>query len=514
MDRRAERGEARVVTDFVYKFNGAGFLPHGSPALVLVDAESGETRVLHRPEPGLTITDFVWKPDGSGLLFSGPVTERARAMWEEELHEVTLSGEVRRLSDWAAPISGLAPHPDGQRVAFAGRPRDKRNTEDTHLFEFDLTSTPVTARRLDERVDVPLGNIVAGDLRVGAFPMRPTWDGEAVLSLYTVGGSAGLFAVEGGAHAPRVHDGERVVTAFTAAGAAHATIEESPTDPPEVFLAGVKVTDTAARLGSFPRRAPTRLVARSEDGTEVEGWVLRPDLEGIPALLNIHGGPHTAYGYGFQHEFQLMADAGYAVCYANPRGSVGYGQAFSEAIKGRWGTVDTQDLLAFFDACLERFPDLDRGRTGVMGGSYGGLMTNWIIGHTDRFTVAVTDRSICNLVSFNGTSDIGARFWHDELGLEFTNPADIDALWDMSPLKYVSNVRTPCLIVHSEEDHRCPVEQAEQWFTALKLLGVETRLVRFPGEDHELSRAGRPDRRVARLHEYLLWLDAHLGVGG
>ena len=230
----------------------------------------------------------------------------------------------------------------------------------------------------------------------------------------------------------------------------------------------------------------------------------------VPALLNIHGGPHTAYGHGFMHEFQLFTQAGYAVCYSNPRGSVGYGQAWSEDIRGRWGSVDQADLLAFFDAALAAQPRLDAACTGVMGGSYGGFMTNWLTSQTSRFQVAVTDRSICNLISFGGTSDIGARFWDDELGGNFHRSRDVQKLWDMSPLKYVEQVRTPTLIIHSLEDLRCPVEQAEQWFAALQLHGVPSRFVRYPGENHELSRSGRPDRRVHRLQEYLDWLGEHL----
>jgi dipeptidyl aminopeptidase/acylaminoacyl peptidase len=198
------------------------------------------------------------------------------------------------------------------------------------------------------------------------------------------------------------------------------------------------------------------------------------------------------------------------VCYSNPRGSVGYGQKWSEDIQGRWGTVDMADLLAFFDAALAAEPRLDPARTGVMGGSYGGFMTNWITSQTGRFQAAVTDRSICNLISFGGTSDIGMRFWDDELGGNFHRSADVERLWAMSPLRYVEQVKTPTLIIHSLEDLRCPIEQGEQWFAALQLHGVASRFVRFPTENHELSRSGRPDRRARRLQEYLDWLGTYL----
>ncbi len=508
---REERGEALVVTRLRYKFNGAGFLPEQARKLYLLDLQGGQAgenqpRELHAP--ATEIQDFVWKPDGSGLLFVAAVDEAAEAAWQSEVFELSLSGEVRQVTRWNSALSALAPHPDGGRFAALGHPQDKLNTEDTHAFEFDMAGGE--PRRLDTKMDVPAGNIVAGDCHVGALPGRPVWLGDQLTLQYTVGGSCGVFKLENGEGKPLVYEAGEVVAGFTANANGLACLRESEHAYPEVYLNGQKVTDCAAQLGDVPQRKAERVTVQNDEGAEIEGWVLRPEGDGLPAILTIHGGPHTAYGHGFVHEFQLFAERGYAVCYANPRGSVGYGQAWSEAIHGRWGSVDQADLLAFFDACLQKFPELDAGKTAVMGGSYGGYMTNWITGHTDRFGVAVTDRSICNLVSFNGTSDIAPRFWHDELGLEFIRSADIDSLWDMSPLKYVENVRTPTLIIHSEEDLRCPIEQAEQWFTALKLLGTETRFVRFPGETHELSRSGRPDRRVARLNEYLSWLDGHL----
>lgn len=508
-DKRQGRGEARVIEKLRYKFNGAGFLPDEPRALYLLTVDGGDVRRLL--QPSAEISDFVWKSDGSGLLFVSAANETAEALWESEVFEVNLAGDTRQITNWASSLGGLAVHPDSKRFVGVGHPRDKRNTEDAHVFEFRLDAPPEqnSGVRLDANVDFPVGNMVAGDCHVGAFPGRPTWLGDSLALLYTVGGSCGVFDLADGHKRPRAFEEDAVVAGFTANANGVAYIRERAHEFPEVYLNGAQVTSLAEHLGDFPRREAVRVTVQNEAG-EVEGWVLRPETEGGPALLTIHGGPHTAYGHGFVHEFQLFAERGYAVCYSNPRGSVGYGQAWSEAIYGRWGSVDYADLIAFFDACLDRFPDLDPSRSAVMGGSYGGYMTNWITGHTERFSCAVTDRSICNLVAFNGTSDIAPRFWRDELGLEYIRSGDIEGLWNMSPLKYVENVKTPTLIVHSEEDHRCPIEQAEQWFTALKLLGVETRFVRFPGENHELSRSGRPDRRLARLSEYLGWLERHL----
>jgi len=224
-------------------------------------------------------------------------------------------------------------------------------------------------------------------------------------------------------------------------------------------------------------------------------------------VVQVHGGPHTNAGYGFSFEHQLLAARGYTVVFANPRGSSSYGAAHATAMLGGYGTVDADDVLAVVDHAAQSH-DAPDAPVHLTGGSYGGFMTNWLVGRTDRFRSAVTQRSICNWTSFYGTSDIGYRFAEHEVR---GNPwEDLEALWAQSPLSQVANVVTPLLILHSDDDHRCPVEQAEQWFVALKRIGkAETRMVRFPGEGHELSRSGRPDRRIRRLDEIVGWFESH-----
>ncbi|WP_104991513.1 S9 family peptidase [Deinococcus sp. NW-56] len=506
-DKRDEHGEARVITRPRYRFNGRDWLPERPARLWRYDVAAERLEEWHAPE--VEVTGYAWLPDSSGALLISSASEMDAAQWRQEVYRLAHSGEREQVTRWNSAIQAVVPHPDGDRFILVGRPEGKGSPEDAHLF---LAQPGGEWRRLDEGWDFPVGNIVGGDMHVGAFPALPTWvDADTLLVSSTVGGSCGLFRVGlDGTVTPQDHDPEGVIPAFTARGGGVALIRERADRFPEVELNGQPVTDLNASL-PFAPRTPQRVTFTTEEGQEGEGWVLLPDgEERVPAVLTIHGGPHTAYGHAFTHEFQLMAARGYAVCYSNPRGSVGYGQAWASAIHGRWGTVDMADLLAFFDCCLEAHPRLDGERSAVMGGSYGGYMTNWITGHTDRFAAAITDRSICNLLSFGGTSDIGLRFWDDELGLNFHRSADALQLWEMSPLKYVEAVKTPTLIVHSVLDHRCPVEQAEQWYAALHLHGVPTRFVRFPGEDHELSRSGRPDRRLKRLEEYLGWLDRWL----
>jgi dipeptidyl aminopeptidase/acylaminoacyl peptidase len=266
---------------------------------------------------------------------------------------------------------------------------------------------------------------------------------------------------------------------------------------------------------------PERFTATSADGTEVEAWIIRPvgaerDTR-YPTLLNIHGGPFTQYGNRFFDEFQLQAAAGYAVVYANPRGSSGYSEAWGRAIRGRttdddpgsgWGGVDYEDLMAVVDQACQQFGDVvDPDRLGVLGGSYGGYMTSWIIGHTDRFKAAVSERACNNLLTMEHTSDI-AGYFRVEIGVSHLD--DPDEYRRQSPITYVRDMRTPLLILHSENDLRCSIEQAEELFVALRMLGRTPEFLRFPGESHELSRSGAPKHRVQRVEAILDFFGRHL----
>ncbi len=509
-DKRDERGEARVLTAPIYRFNGADWLPEQPEQLWLYDAQQGDLKLWYAP-PELGIGGLTWKPDSSGVLYISSVDRKAEYQWRDEVFGLNLNETApTQLTRWNAGIGDVVAHPGGQRLLLVGRREGQGNTQHNHLY---LWQPDGRFERLDRNHDFAPGNIVGGDCHVGELPDKPVWLGaDTLLFSSTVRGSCGLFTANlGGQVTPHDHDPAGVISAFTANASGTALIRESATRFPEVELNGVRVTDLNARL-PFTPLAPQRVTFTNELG-EGEGWALLPEgSASVPAVLSIHGGPHTDYGHAFTHEFQLLAANGYGVCYSNPRGSVGYGQAWIDAIYGRWGTVDADDLLSFFDRCLEDVPRLNRSKTAVIGGSYGGFMTNWITSHTTRFQAAITDRCISNLISFGGTSDIGLQFWVDELGLNFARRADAAKLWDLSPLQYVENVKTPTLIVHSVLDHRCPIEQAEQWYAALHLHDVPVRFVRFPGENHELSRSGRPDRRLTRLHEYLNWLGRWLSA--
>lgn len=244
---------------------------------------------------------------------------------------------------------------------------------------------------------------------------------------------------------------------------------------------------------------------------EVHGFILKPmDFEAgkkYPVIFDIHGGPKTVYGPVFYHEMQYWASRGYFVIFCNPTGSDGRG-AFMD-IRGKYGTVDFDDLMAFCDAALAKYPEMDADNLFETGGSYGGFMTNWIIGHTDRFRACASQRSISNWTSFYGVSDIGPDFSEDQCGS--TIWPDVEKFWWHSPMKYADKVKTPTLFLHSLEDYRCPVDQGYQMYSALIAHGVESRLVLFRGENHELSRSGKPKHRIRRLNEITGWFEQHKG---
>ncbi len=270
-------------------------------------------------------------------------------------------------------------------------------------------------------------------------------------------------------------------------------------------------TMNAPICAEYESSTPIDVYFQNENDVTIHGWVIPPvgmkKGKKYPTILDIHGGPKTVFGNVYFHEMQLWAGMGYAVIYCNPTGGDGKGDTFAD-IRGKYGTTDFRDIMTFCDRCIEQFSFIDATRMGVTGGSYGGFMTNWIIGHTDRFKAAATQRSIANWTSFSMLSDIGPFFTKDQCGLLVWD--DLDLLWEQSPLKYADKVTTPTLVIHSDEDYRCPMAEGLQMFSALRYHGVPTRLVLFKGENHELSRSGKPKHRVRRLKEITEWFEKYL----
>jgi dipeptidyl aminopeptidase/acylaminoacyl peptidase len=273
-----------------------------------------------------------------------------------------------------------------------------------------------------------------------------------------------------------------------------------------------KLTELNARLWSQLQLASVeRMTYKGADGWDVDGFLVKPvgwrEGRKYPLILSIHGGPAGQYGVDWFHEFQVYAARGWAVFYTNPRGSTGYGQKFERGIEGEWGRNDYTDVMNGVEEVLRRNPWIDRERLGVTGGSYGGYLTNWIVGHTNLFKAAVTLRSVVNFVSDEGTRD-GAYGHKEDFGGDLFERFDL--YWERSPLKYAAQVKTPILILHSDNDYRVPLEQGEQWFRALKHFGATAEFVIFPRENHNLTRTGEPKHLVESLNWQLYWFDRYL----
>jgi len=510
---------ARTVTRLHAKQDGLphpGVRPATRPGAWFVDVRSGKAREVETPGDG--VTDVAWGPDGRTVWMLGPADREEGDAWRTGLWTVKLSARgkardpLRRVGPSLVAASSLAVSDDGTTVAWTAPSDPDDLASPTGLWTVPASGGEPALLTGPELDVMPA---VGGDARHGRYPSRPVPLPNAWLVNVNREGASGPAVLHpDGRVAPRL-DGGRVTSAFTHAGGRTLCLVETPRTPAALTLIdrdGSTRTVFDPNAGFVERyglQAAEGPFQAASGGGSVAWWRLAPAKarKDRAIVVQVHGGPHTNAGFGFSFEHQLLAARGYTVVFSNPRGSSSYGAEHASAMLGGYGTVDADDVMAVVDHAVATHDDRD-APVHLTGGSYGGFMTNWLVTRTDRFRSAVTQRSICNWLSFYGTSDIGYRFAEHEV--RGTPWADTEALWEQSPLKRVQEVVTPILIVHAEADHRCPIEQAEQWFVALKRIGkAETKLVRFPQESHELSRSGRPDRRIRRLDEIVDWFEAH-----
>ena len=488
----------RRITGLQYRLDDVGFTIDRRSHIFVVDVTAEQPTAEQITDGDYDDTDVVWSPDGTTLAFMSRRHDRRE---HDRMADVFLiepkGGEPTRLTDSTLWLAAPAFTPDGATVLACGSdPADgivgnnslwaiERSTPGRPRRLTDQESVHISGERIvigDDRALVPVENRGADDLLAVPFDGRPA---------QTM--SAGRRRILGCDHA-----GGRTVVVYADPGTSGelARLDGDIVVPLTDFGAELRDTATTVELAELSATAP--------DGYPVHGFLAVPPGAGPhPTLLMIHGGPFTQYGWSLFDEAQVYAGAGYAVVYGNPRGSSGYGEEHGRFIVGDVGARSAADLLALLDAALAR-PELDATRVGVLGGSHGGFMTSWLVGNTDRFRAAVSERAVNAIDSFEGASDIGWDF------ADLLYGPDPEQRRRQSPLTYADRITTPLLIIHSEQDWRCPLEQAQRLYVALKQRDAEVEFLLFPGEGHELSRSGTPRHRVARFDAIVDWFDRHL----
>ena len=533
--RKVEDTPARRLGHLFFRLDSEGWVVDRPNQVMTVPADgSASPQVLTAgPHEASGIT---WSPDGSRIAFASARHETWDLDGAVDLWTITAdgSGEPEQLTGTKAVFSSPSWSPDGSKLAYVRNPTPLDEPRHERIGVLDLSNGATTDLTSDlDRNCLPYG-----------FGRAPVWFGDHLLCSVEDSGNIHVYAVgsSGDGKPFAVVTGERWVHSWDWAGGTLAMSVSTPTTLPELFVQGLpsgggrgaepqgagelpetRVTDLTSPFVARTRLSePQAFVAPSADGTEVPCWAMAPvgaePGRRYPTLLNVHGGPFTSYGNRFFDEFQIEAGGGFGVLYCNPRGSSGYDEAWGRAVRwpecevdpgSGWGGVDFDDVMACLEEGCRRFDWVDPDRLGIMGGSYGGYMTSWAIGHTDRFKAACSERSCNNLLTLEANSDIAGTF-RGIVGR--THLDDPGAYLRQSPITYVSRMTTPVLILHSDDDLRCPASQAEELFVALRLLGRGPVFVRFPGESHELSRSGAPRHRVERARVILDWFTEKLGT--
>lgn len=519
----------RMADDAWYRLDGDGYFMGQRHALYTVEVSSGKVKKLYSGGD-LGMYSFDWSPDSKSLAVAHAFEKKPLFKPDnDQIFIVGLDGKATQLKGLPkGPKASVRWSPDGQWIAYAGDDHedDPWGVRNTKIFV--VSPKGGVPRCLTDNTDYCLSAATLSDTKEAGFDavlewapdsqalyVQVGWHGEQQLGMVPLA-KGGVEVLTKGKHSVTVgnvsKDGSKVACLWGDAlhlnEAAIYDLDHHPASPKVLTKFNQKFHDEVALA------EPKDFWVDSTHKAKVHGWVMNPSgasaKKKAAAVLEVHGGPHAQYGWAFFHEFQLLAANGYVVVYSNPRGSKGYGEGFCDAIRGDWGKKDWDDIQAVTKH-MASLPQVDSGRIGIMGGSYGGYMTNWAVGHSKAYKAAITDRCVSNLVSMAGNSDFPINKNSYFRGIAYGDIKDIEPLWAQSPLAFFKKVKTPMLIIHSEGDLRCNVEQGEQVFNALQAEGVPSRLVRYPQSTfHGMSRNGPPDLRLHRLGEILSWWEKWL----
>jgi len=520
VEERKEKGLSsppRVHTRLFYRLDGFGYFDGEYWQVAVADVSTGKTRVLTSGE--FSCSSVTWSPDGKTLAFLSDRRPDGDALPDADTQVWTVpaaGGELAQINAPNGDKSGFTWSPNGSQFAYTGNPDalDQWGTNNDRVFVLPVTGGE--ARDLMGHTDKAVGALAISDVGGGGGEDL-VWSANGMTLYFPVSESGDVrlckIAAAGG-DLVYLTEATQVVGSFSIAGETFAASISKPTMPGEVFVGERQLSHlNQPWLDEIALQTPEPFAIPNGSGGEVPGWFLTPpnfEANGTaPLVVYVHGGPHLQYGNMLFHELQWLAAQGYVVAYANPRGSKGYGEAHTKAIKGDWGGPALADVEAVVDEAIQR-GYADPKKTAIMGGSYGGYLTAWAVGHTDRFACAIADRLVNDLPSMAGTCDFPWSHGTYYKGNSWDDPSD---LWHHSPLAYAGKINTPLLLIHSDGDLRCPVSQAEELFAALRLQRKPVEFVRYPAEtSHGLSRSGPPDLRLDRLQRNLAWLDKYLKV--
>ncbi len=528
-ENKRRRPAYKHITELYHKLDGDGFFPAARWHLYRTSFPAGRTAQLTRGDHNNT--QGVWSPDGKRIAFiSNRIPEADYHVDNNDLFVMSAAGRgPRQVTRRFGPVDTPAWSLDGKALYYVGHfGRDGEWIRHRHHI-YRIPISGGRPRDLTPKLDNwPFNHVATDTVPSGAgylFPyLEPGGrDRERVAFLVNEEGACRVYSVAGTGGKHRLEMGGRINAFAAGCSAKHgrAVIAASRMlDGGDLYSLSLDGSADAVRLTELNRRQMDRWSVREPEevifggrrnkGVPVHGWILKPPgfrKNGrYPLILNIHGGPMAQYGYSFFHEMHLLAAQGYVVVYTNPRGSSGYGLRFMNCIENRWGQDDYADLMTVVDQMVRK-PYVDGRRLGVLGGSYGGFMTTWMVGHTHRFRAAVTQRQVGNVMTQAGSSDLGFYRVYSRGSLPWETP--MKYLKD-SPNFYADKIKTPLLIIHSENDLRCPIAQGEELFTLLKLRRRTVEMVRFEGESHGLSRGGRPQNRLERLNRITGWFRRYL----
>lgn len=523
----AHKSDVKIVKHLWYKFTTTGWFHDTRKHVFVVASGGGQPKQITTGEFDVAFAS--WMPDGKEVAFSANMTPATDTSIYKDIWVTPASskGGARKVTHGRWQIDAVSVAAKDSTILFVGREIPDESfvvQKKSNVWAIPGgKGEPINLTKDFDQWVVPFHSVIPGWSESPKFAAKPsgvyfTANEKGALHIFKVG----LDDSE----VKRVTDGKIMVSSFSVNDDGDvAYVATDSSHPPEVWIK--KGRSAARRLTSrnegFVTKSnfsePEEFWFPTSDGKQVQGWIMRPlrMLAGgkCPTLLSIHGGPYWAYGYGLteiEHEFQVLAAAGFAVFYTNPRGSLGYGEKFTEEISMHFAERDYADMMESVDYVLTKFPFVDADRLGVFGGSYGGLMTNWTISHTDRFKAALSDRCVSNWYSFAGVFDLAGFQWlpkHD-VGRGKDPWEAPDLYLEKSPIHHIKNINTPVLFLHSDADWSTTLDNAEQMFVGLKRLNKEAKMVIFPGENHFLSWNGKPKHRVERLQHYVNWFKEHL----